>query len=343
MRALLRYAGLKADQEQRVRLAAGALAANNIRALASPWDGTRCDLVLVNADDSYGQHVMAIARRREVPVLAFSRVRTGTDAGVSWVREDSSAAALAWLALSLLTGTIAEAHGGRLGSALHEIHPASPAQPEPETQAPAPSAASNVDLAILRMVSDPLLSGKDVEAHVGGRTAFLLPSTGRVLTATLSDQVGTRERLCDDGWTFRPISRAQAEKARFEVSVSLDAWLLQGALRHEKKLPEFPDRPCRLQDWPDLGSSPEAVHALRIVQALHGGPVRPSVLAQTCNLDPVHVSACLWAFAAAGLMDASSVTDAGSAPPRTVSQSAQTKANPGLFARIAAHFGLGRT
>ena len=326
MRAAVRHAGLKQDQEQRVRIAAGALAANSIVASASPWDGTRCDLVLLHADDGYGQHVMQIARRRGVEVIALSATRTGREPGVNWIREDSSAAVLARQMAALLLGDRA---------------PESPSEAAGEAAAASASEvpASNAsEVALVRLSEDPSLAGKDVEARIAGRTVFLLPSSGRVLSATLSDQFATRDRLGEAGWQFRPARKGDIESNRFEFSGSLEAFLLQGALQQARQLPRFPAQPCSLQDWPDLGTTPDAVDALRVVQALQSRALTPATIASECRLDPAYVSACLWAFAAAGLLHRSPHGAAAAMPVTTP----MAKPVLGVFARLAAHFGLGR-
>lgn len=323
MRAIVRHAALTADQEQRVRIAASALAANSIVAVASPWDGTRCDLVLVHGDDAYGQRVIEIARRRGVAVLALSAVRNGEDRGVHWLREDTSAALLARQMVTLLQD---------------EAAPPSPPVTAAEASAPGSTAPLASDCALLRLADDPAHASQDVEARVGGRTAFLLRSTGRVLTATLSDQFGTRDRLCEAGWQFRPARKVDVDASRFEFAGSLEAYLLQGALHNARLLPAFPEQPCSLQDWPDLGTTPEAVNALRVVQALQMRALTPSMVAQECALEPAYVSACLWALAASGLLQRSA-----QAIPPAAAQATPAGRPRGILARLAAHFGLGRT
>lgn len=326
MRATVRHAGLNNDQEQRVRIAAGALAANRIVASASPWDGTRCDLVLVHADDGYGQHVMQIARRRGVEVIALSAMRTGREPGISWVREDSSAAALARHMAPLLLG---------------EGAPESPSEASGEMLAARASEAppgNASEAALVRLSEDLSLAGKDVEARIAGRTVFLLRSSGRVLSATLSDQFATRDRLGEAGWQFRPARKGAVDSTRFEYSGSLEAFLLTGALQNARQLPRFPAQPCSLQDWPDLGTTPDAIDALRVVQALQSRALTPATIASECRLDLAYVSACLWAFAAAGLLQRSPHGAAAAVPVA----SPMAKPVLGVFARLAAHFGLGR-
>lgn len=326
MRVLVRYAGLRPEQEQRARIAAGALAANSITAEAGPWDGTRCAMVLVNRDDGYGQHVQKIATRRGVPILVLGREALH-EPGVIWVPEESSAGALARAMLSLLsTQPAAESAAASTSS--------SAAPDAVRAVDPSPSHLP-IDSALARLLHDPALRDKDLEAHIGGRTLMLRRSAGRVLTASLSDQITVRNRIAESGWAFRVLANASSVPAGFETSASLDAFLLLGALHGADRLPSFPYASASLRDWPDLGTIPESVSALRVAQALQAGCDNLASIAGFTALPEVQVSACLWAFGAAGLLEPQAGVPARAAQPVAPSPS-------GLFARLAAHFGLSR-
>ncbi|WP_257389018.1 hypothetical protein, partial [Tahibacter caeni] len=107
MRLDLRTAALTELEEQRVRIAAQLLAAHGGEARVGAWDGTRCDLVVLNADDGYGRHVLDIARRRGVPAVAFGAPRTDADAQAGIVAAEGSAASLA-ATLWRLVGTASD-------------------------------------------------------------------------------------------------------------------------------------------------------------------------------------------------------------------------------------------
>lgn len=328
MRVILRHAALRPDQEQRVRLAANTLAAHGLRATTGAWDGTRCSLLLANADDGYGRRVIDIARRRALPVLAFA-AQPPDDPALVWVPEDSSVATLAKLLHAALEPASAPV-------------PAAPAVAPVPAPKPAPVAApvregAATDALLLQLGAASGLAGQDLEVRHGGRSALLLPSAGRVLTASHSDHVTLGERLAESGWTLRPLAAGSVPDARFDVSSSLEAFLLQGALRARASLPAFPDLPCGLDDWPDLGATPEAIDALRVVQALYGRRERPSALLRQLDIAPERLSACLWAFAAAGLLQRDLRASATVVP---LSRTPRPAA--GLLARLAAHFGLSR-
>ena len=55
MRVDLRFAGLSEQAELRLRLAETLLAALQFQAAVAAWDGTRCDVLVVQPDDAYGR------------------------------------------------------------------------------------------------------------------------------------------------------------------------------------------------------------------------------------------------------------------------------------------------
>ena len=321
----LRYAGLNPAMEQRLRLATTALAAHRMHARASEWDGTRCDMVAADPTDAYGRRVLEIARRRGTPALEI---------GPSTALYEPGA-------------TVA-----RLTRALHELLlRASGNARAPLLQAPAPAPAStptriasHVDMpALVRLALDPAIAGIDVEARSQevrsqNVVVWLLPSTGRVLSATVSDQLRARERLAVKEWSFTPLTPRQRVAPIGEVNASLDAFLLQGAWHARAELPSFPAQEVALSDWPDLGSAASLVEALKVVQLLQRSRGSAAGIARRSGLAQRDVDACLWAFKAAGLLDGDD------APAHaTVPVAAMIAANRGgLLSRLAAHFGLSR-
>ncbi|WP_395679198.1 hypothetical protein [Dokdonella sp.] len=314
----LRYAGLNPAMEQRLRLATTALAAHRMQARASEWDGTRCDMVAADPTDAYGRRVLEIARRRGTPALEI---------GPSTALYEPGA-------------TVA-----RLTRALHELLlRASGNARAPLLQAPA---APHMQLAsmpaLVRLALDPALAGIDVEARSQEARSqnvvvWLLPSTGRVLSATVSDQLRARERLAVKEWSFTPITERQRAAPLGEVSASLDAFLLQGAWHARSELPPFSGGEVGLSDWPDLGSAASLVEALKVVQALQRSRGNAAGIARRCGLAQRDVDACLWAFKAAALLD-----DANESAPAAVPAAVLVAANRGgLLSRLAAHFGLSR-
>jgi len=321
----LRYAGLNPAMEQRLRLATTALAAHRMQARASEWDGTRCDMVAADPTDAYGRRVLEIARRRGTPALEIGPTTALYEPGATVARLTRALHEL----LLRVSGT---AHA----PSLHAPAPASASAPM--------RLASHVDMpALVRLALDPALAGIDVEARSQEARSqnvvvWLLPSTGRVLSATVSDQLRARERLAVKEWSFTPITPRQRAAPLGEVNASLDAFMLQGAWHARAELPPFPAHEVGLSDWPDLGSAASLVEALRVVQVLQRSRGTAVGIARRSGLAQRDVDACLWAFKAAGLLDGND------APAHaTVPVAAMVAANRGgLLSRLAAHFGLSR-
>lgn len=300
----LRYAGLDPVTEQRLRLATNALAAHRMQARASEWDGTRCDIVAADPADAYGSRVLEIARRRGTPALEL-----GTGAA-----EPASTVARITRALHDLL------QRRRTDGAMAASH---------ATAAATPGATGG----IVRLALDASLAGIDLEATSQGAVVWLLPTSGRVVSSSVSDQLRARERLALPGWTFAPIAERSRSRPPGEVSASLDTFLLHAAWHAREQLPAFPERAVSLAMWPDLGSAPSLVEPLVVLQHLQRGHLSPEALAQRSGVARQDIDACLWALKAAGLLDEPrSQTSAPVEAPRT----------SGLLARLAAHFGLRR-
>lgn len=330
MRIDLRYAGLTPEWEQRVKLAAHALTAYKIVARIDAWDGTACDVVIADASDGYGIHVIDIARRRG----RSSVLMIGGTTGQSDLITDP--------VLTLSVPSVATVL--TLTRALHRmlVHlgwlAEEPAEPvEPMTRADA--AIEAIPSALTQLAAHGPWAGKDVAATIHGMTVWLLPSAGRVLSASMSDQVRAREKLDLDGWQFRLLNDAMRAYPIGEVAVSLDAFYLQGAWRMRQKLPLFPSGNYGLKDWPDLGTAADFADALNIVALLLRKRLDPVAIADAMNIPIEDVSAYLWAFSASGLLEGHDVEIA--AP--VLQSSAKPMAAQGLLSRLAKHFGLRRS
>jgi hypothetical protein len=334
----LRYAALSEEVERRVRLAATALAAHQIRAMASDWDGTRCDLLISDSSDGYGRHIIEVAKRKRIGVLAFGREADSVADGVTWLSPRSDVAALANAIRDALVARRAAADSGRspVEDALGASREGSDEQQVDITGFPDTSADQSAGAALVRLSTDTGLANADLQATVQGRTVQLLPSTGRVVALSFSDLLSVRDHLCEDGWVFEPISARCPLFSSIGASASLDTFYLYGAIRGKSQLPPSPSVRYGLRDWPDLGAAPDLTDALRVVRILQRGNVSPSEIASMSKLPESDVSACLWAFEAAGLLIRSGVE---SIPP-VVRPIEPARQRTGLLGRLAAHFGM---
>ncbi len=337
MRIDLRYAALSQDVERRVRLAATALAAHQIRATATDWDGTRCDLLIADASDGYGRHVIGIAKRKAISVLAFGSETDSAVDGVIWLSPRSDVAALA----TAIRDELAACRPAESTRSPNEDAPSSSRETSGEQQAGAwvtqdVSSGQSTGAALVRLSTDVELVQVDLQATIQGRTIQLLPSKGRVTASSLSDLLSARDHLSGGGWQFERISGRHPSSLSIGASASLDVFYLYGAIRGKSQLPPSPNVRFGLSDWPDLGAAPDLMDALRVVRTLQRGNVLPSEIATMSRLPQQDVTACLWAFEAAGLL-----TRSGIEPIlQTVRPAEPVRQRSGLLGRLAAHFGM---
>ena len=309
IRADIATAALDEQAEQRIRLAAGLLAAWRITARVRAWDGTRCTLLVADLGDAYGRQAFARARARQTPVLAFRATAADLGPGVVDASEGSPAPALAQTLRDLLAVD------------------ATVATDIPETAASA--------LPALCRLADPESGGRGIDASYNGRRIRIRPDTGRVHAATLSDLLSARDSFASAEWTLTASDEAPDGDG---VHRSLEAFLLQAAFQGRAQLPAFPAGRYRLKDWPDVGSAPELVGALKIAKALMRAPAGVDELPRLCGIDARDVHATLWAYRAANLLER--LDAAGAAVASAPAQPVGTFS--GVLARIASRFGLAR-
>ncbi len=307
MRIELRYAGLSEQSEQRLRLACKLMDAHQVRPSISPWDGTRCDVLVAATQDAYGQRAMEIAKRRGTLILAFGPDTPAQTPGISFVDEDSPVLKIVQELMALLQTQTASGVGANAFGAW----------------------------GLCRLAMDASLQGQDIQATLGKSTIYLLPSTGRVVAPSRSELVIASENLGKSGWFFSP----REGQAVGSMSLSLDSFYMTAALKAQAELPAFPDGHYQLEDWPDLGGASELIHALRVAQHLIKQPLSPEALVSLCHIALGEVSACFWAYQASGLLRKSE--GAAPLPPSATTAVGQpNKPSGGLFEKLAARFGL---
>lgn len=316
---------LDARAQQRTNLAAGLLAAHGYRVDVAVWDGADCALLLIALDDEQARRSAAIARVRGIPVLALSPDgETGSSDGLVVIESEGTAAALAaalhgLLALRALSGSTPPA--------------GTPSRAAGERRA---KPRGGTDLALVRMALDSRLRRGDVEATIRGRAIRMHADSGRVTAQRLSDLLSARDLLGSAGWQFTAQAASKSLPPAGEVSASLDAFYVVGALRAQSVLPAFPDQAVELRDWPDLGTAPEAVVALQVARLLSRRGAGWRAAAQAAGLRAGEVNACLWAFAAAHLL---AIPQAGAAAPAPAPEPAR-RFGERVMRGLARRFGL---
>ncbi len=314
-RADIATAALNDQVEQRIRIAASLLLTTRVDTTVRPinaqvraWDGTRCDLLIVDLSDAYGQRAFAVAERRGTPVLAIGVSPPGIDLRYDTVPASSPAPLLAKHMRDLLThGEICEPAEPVVGGAL----------------------------SALCRLAEPEYRGRPVDAVCNGRAIHIRPETGRVYAATLSDLLSARDSFASAACELRISTASDPNHLAEGASRSLEAFLLQATLHGRDHLPSFPKGRYEMKDWPDVGTAPEFIGALKVARSLLRAPASASELQQACMLGEDEVNASLWAYRASNLLSTCNSIDAEATPPPTGRFS-------GILSRIASHFGLTR-
>lgn len=318
MRIDLRTAALTDSEDQRVRIAANLLGAVRIEAKLSPWDGTRCDVVIVNADDAYGRRVMELAQKRGISLLAY--------ASQAIHFEEASQC------------HVAEGTAASLVSALRHVIDAArkhdcAANPISTAASSDPGRRSTVS-ALMELTHDAW-RGRDIDADIAGRRISIRASCGRVMAGTLSDMLAARDALGKHAEAYGFTVVPERHPSIGEISWSLDAFLVDGALRCRQSLPTFAGSAYALRDWPDLGSACETQAPLRIASWLQQRSGSVLERAKKAGIGADEVNACLWAFHASNLL----VIGEPRATPTSPAAQTVRVATP-LLSKLAARFGL---
>ena len=315
IRADIAIAALNEQVEQRIRIAASLLPAYRIGAKVRPWDGTRCGLLITDLSDAYGRQAFALAKKRGTPILAIfdsiSDNPTDIEAECVAVSENSPAPVLAQHLRELLTR-------------------------DQIVDSEDPVVANGIVPALCKLAA-PEYRGQAVDAICNGRTIHIRPVEGRVYANTLSDLLSACDALCSGAWELQISATSDRAPPTDGASRSLEAFLLQAAFQGRDQLPSFPTGRYQLKDWPDVGTAPEFIGALKVARSLLRAPASERELRLSCDVSEEEVKASLWAYQASNLLSSaeSSVDAIRSAPQPTARFS-------GMLARIANRFGLGR-
>ncbi|TDR35365.1 hypothetical protein DFR29_13616, partial [Tahibacter aquaticus] len=191
------------------------------------------------------------------------------------------------------------------------------------------------DASALMELTHDAWRGRDIDADIAGRRISIRASRGRVMAGTLSDMLAARDALGQGaevrGFTVVP----ERHPSVGEISWSLDAFLVEGALRSRQALPAFAGSAYGLRDWPDLGSACETLTPLRIASWLQQRSGNVLERAEKAGIGADEVNACLWAFRASNLLVVGE--------PRTVpvpSAAQVPRVAIPLLSKLAARFGL---
>lgn len=305
----IRTAALNAEIENRVQQAASRLLVRRTRVRVSPWNGTRCHLLVAAADEKYGHMALLLALRRGTPVIALGQP-------------------IEPLAIAPLPANITvEALTRALQERLEDIIPKSRKA----------DAATMDRRPLVCRLSTPALRGKAVNIANSERKLMLLrPQAGRAYAKSATDFSTGVKGFQDLAW-----GRVEVDNTPIDahmVSRSIESFLLLSTNHGKLALPDYPDGYYQLKAWPDLGSLPNMVSALHIAKRLVNGPASPAQLTDDeFNVTREDVNACLWAWAAADLLQASA---ADSQPGNSRLGFRRRRVTKQVWSSIARRFGL---
>lgn len=310
MRVDLTAAGLTEEARHILKVAANLLGAYRMSARLREWDGTRCDALFVDAHDGYGRSAAESAQRRGIRVIHFGDGPAAPDDAIPHIPSTGPIATI----VRHLQHLFAAPRGAQ-----------SEAAPE-----------SN----IVRMATWPGWDGRDLAFRGEGREILILRSSSRVLAASLSDILYCRDHIDDPAWSIEVLAIGAVRPLTHDVAVSMDSFLCQAIEGSSCSFPAHAAGRWVLQDWPDLGAATRQTSALRLAQLLRRGPASAGELAAASGLSPEVVDRCLWAFRAAGLLQASAAEATASAPAAAAGGADGAVAPGGMLARLARRFGL---
>ena len=330
MRTDIRIAGLSGQIESRIRLAAQLIAAFDIDAKVSSWDGTRCHALVADAEDTYGARSIELAARRGIAVLALSgNGTTGPDDICKSERALPAASLAKVLAQCLARKTEGAAAGGVSAPVAAE------------------AGASTLDSSgLVQLATVPALAHGDIVGRIDGIAVLLRREASRVSAVSRDTLFAARDRLAQPGWDFTPAAHESVDtlRALATTSMALDAFCVSGALAADAAFPPLPARALQLQDWPDLGSAAAPAPWLSVVGMLQQKPHTPAQLVARSGLGPDAVQALLWSLQASGAL--APVTDAepgnrfDADRPHDAGMMNVPRVAPGLLSRLMRRFGF---
>ncbi|MDQ8038283.1 MAG: hypothetical protein REI12_12735 [Pedobacter sp.] len=286
MRIDIRTAGLASHAEPRARLAAQLMAAFKFEARISAWDGTRCHVLIADADDAYGARCIEQAARRGISVLALSQNGNSGPETVSKTEASVPAAILARQLAAML---------------------------EEKNNQSSPAIAGN-GLVMLAMV--PTLGSGIFTAQLKQHRIIINRQTSRVYARTQEELLAAQNDLGLPNWDFSP-STASELASTCQYSMALDAFCVLSALQGIGRFPDLPEKHYTLSDWPDLGLAVDVPNIFNLIRLLQKTPVTATEATAKSGMDALEATALLWALNASGVLVEGSAAAIPIAAPRS--------------------------
>lgn len=272
MRIDIRTAGLASHAEPRARLAAQLMAAFKFDARISAWDGTRCNVLIADADDAYGVRCIEQAVRRGISVLALSQNGIQGPGTAQKAPASAPAAALAKLLATMLG----------------------------EKNNPAEKSDAASGLILLAVV--PTLATGSFKAESGQHSILINRQTSRVYAHSEAALRAAQDDMHLPNWDFSPISSSAEFTGLYQYSMALDAFCVLAALQSIGNFPALPEKHYQLSDWPDIGLAGDVPNIFSLIRLLQKGSVSTSNAIAQSGMDAEEAVALLWAMKASGVL-----------------------------------------
>lgn len=315
MRIVIGYAGLDPGCEQRLRISGRLLKRQNIDTEIVPWSGASCDILVAASADRSARQAAETCASAAIPVIDLG---DATPTSVLPFRQHLPLRALAHryvIAIqAALRARIDQDRPGRL-----------------ETPSVLPETSSLFDV-LSRTSADT----DDVIASLGDLRLRIERRRHRVVVNDPETLMQAASRFCDPGWT---LSRPGLELIKRDATtMGLEAFLIRCTNACAERLPPFSDGRYRLCDWPDLGAAPDLVHVLEMVGWLINHAASPRQLAEATGQSSAAVSAGLWGFHLAELLERLPQPMAATTSALTASHARRSWGS--LLTGLARRFGL---
>lgn len=280
MRVVIGYAGLDPGCEQRLRISGRLLQRQNIDTEIVPWSGARCDILVAASADPGARAAAETCASAAIPVI---------DLGDDDLRPEFP------FRQHLPLRALAHRYVIAIQAALRaRIEQGAPSRPEPEEAMPETSSLFDVLSRTGTDTDDVIASLGDLRLRVERRRHRIVVNDPETIAQAAS-------RFCDPGWS---LARPGLELVkRGAVTMGLEAFLVRCTNACAERLPPFPNAQYRLRDWPDLGAAPDLVHVLEMVGWLINHPATPQQLVEVTRQSTTAVSAALWGFHMADLLE----------------------------------------
>ncbi len=317
MRVVIGYAGLDPGCEQRLRISGRLLQRQNIDTEIVPWSGASCDILVAASADQSARAAAETCASAAIPVIDLCDEVRSPELPF---RQHLPLRALAHRYVIAIQAALRA-----------RIEQGSPSRTAPEQAMPETSS-------LFDLLSRTGADTDDVIASLGDLRLRVERRRHRIVVNDPDAIAKAASRFCDPGWA---LTRPGLELVkRGAITVGLEAFLVRCTNACADRLPPFPHAHYRLSDWPDLGAAPDLVHVLEMVGWLINHHGTPQQLTEVTGQSATAVSAALWGFHMAELLERMPQATPVAMPMTSISTHVPRRGWGSLLTGLARRFGL---